>query len=53
MRLYVISGGTIRMAARRSAQQLVQVAAEEDALLLFGHDAAQWQTLRLSPLFYD
>jgi N-acyl homoserine lactone hydrolase len=39
--------------ARESAQRLQQIAAEEDALLLFGHDAAQWQTLRLSPLFYD
>jgi len=39
--------------ARESAQRLQQIAAEEDALLLYGHDAAQWQTLRLSPLFYD
>ncbi len=39
--------------ARESAQRLEQIAAEEDALLLYGHDAAQWQTLRLSPLFYD
>jgi N-acyl homoserine lactone hydrolase len=39
--------------ARESAQRLQQLAAEEDALLLYGHDAAQWQTLRLSPLFYD
>lgn len=39
--------------ARRSAQRLQQLTADEDALLLYGHDAAQWQTLRLSPLFYD
>ena len=39
--------------ARESAQRLQRIAAEEDALLLYGHDAAQWQTLRLSPRFYD
>lgn len=39
--------------ARESAQRLQQIAAQEDALLLYGHDAAQWQTLRLSPRFYD
>jgi len=39
--------------ARESAQRLQQIAAQEDALLVYGHDAAQWQTLRLSPGFYD
>jgi N-acyl homoserine lactone hydrolase len=39
--------------ARQSAQHLQRVAAEEDALLLYGHDADQWRTLRLSPQFYD
>jgi N-acyl homoserine lactone hydrolase len=39
--------------ARRSAVHLQQIAAEENALLLFGHDADQWRTLRLSPHFYD
>jgi len=39
--------------ARGSAQRLQQIAAQEDALLLYGHDAAQWQTLRVSPRFYD
>ena len=39
--------------ARESAQRLQQIAAEEDALLLYGHDAAQWQTLQLSPRFYE
>ncbi len=39
--------------ARESAQRLQRIAAQEDALLLYGHDATQWQTLRLSPRFYD
>ena len=39
--------------ARESAQRLVELAADENALLLYGHDTAQWETLRLSPLFYD
>jgi N-acyl homoserine lactone hydrolase len=39
--------------ARESAQRLQEVAAHEDAVLLYGHDAGQWQTLRLSPRFYD
>lgn len=40
-------------AARESAELLQRIAAEENALLLFGHDADQWRTLRLSPAFYD
>src|ERR1051326_2254832 len=39
--------------ARESARRLQQIAAHEDALLLYGHDAAPWPTLRLSPRFYD
>jgi N-acyl homoserine lactone hydrolase len=39
--------------ARASAQRLQQIAAKESALLLYGHDAAQWRTLQLSPRFYD
>ncbi len=39
--------------ARQSAQRLEAIAEEENALLLYGHDAGQWQTLRLSPRFYD
>jgi N-acyl homoserine lactone hydrolase len=39
--------------ARRSAYHLQQIAAENNALLLFGHDADQWRTLRLAPHFYD
>jgi N-acyl homoserine lactone hydrolase len=39
--------------ARRSAERLQEIASEENALLLFGHDADQWRTLRRSPDFYD
>jgi N-acyl homoserine lactone hydrolase len=39
--------------ARDSARRLQQIAADENAVLLFGHDASQWATLRLSPRFYD
>jgi N-acyl homoserine lactone hydrolase len=39
--------------ARRSARRLLRIAEDEDALLLFGHDAGQWRELRLSPDFYD
>lgn len=39
--------------ARRSARYLQRLAADEDALLLFGHDAAQWRTLRIAPDFYE
>jgi N-acyl homoserine lactone hydrolase len=40
-------------AARQSALHLQSIAAERNALLLLGHDPDQWQTLRLSPKFYD
>ena len=39
--------------AGESARRLQQIAVEENALLLYGHDAAQWQTLERSPRFYD
>jgi N-acyl homoserine lactone hydrolase len=39
--------------ARASAQRLVRLAEDEHAALWFGHDAAQWSTLRLSPQGYD
>ena len=39
--------------ARRSAHELQRLAAERNALLLYGHDIDQWQELRLSPAFYD
>lgn len=39
--------------ARASAQRLQQLATEKDALLLYGHDASQWETIHLSPRFYD
>jgi N-acyl homoserine lactone hydrolase len=40
-------------AARHSAHRLQQLAQEKNALLLYGHDPEQWQTLRLSPNYYD
>ena len=40
-------------AARHSGHHLQQLAAEKSALLLYGHDTDQWQTLRLSPNYYD
>ena len=39
--------------ARASAARLVQIAREERALLVYGHDPDQWQTLRRAPAFYD
>jgi N-acyl homoserine lactone hydrolase len=38
---------------RRSTQKLVDLAAREQALILFAHDAEQWRTLRHSPEYYD
>lgn len=38
--------------ARSSAQRLLQLAAEEGALLVYGHDPAQWATLRRAPDVY-
>jgi len=39
-------------AARASAQRLVDLARHENARLLYGHDPAQWATLRRAPDFY-
>jgi N-acyl homoserine lactone hydrolase len=39
--------------ARASARRLVDLARTERALLIFGHDPAQWETLRKSPEYYD
>ncbi len=39
-------------AARASAQRLQALAEERNAMLLFGHDPQQWQTLKKSPEFY-
>lgn len=39
--------------ARSSAQKLLRIAQEENAMLIYGHDPAQWETLRRAPLFYS
>ena len=39
--------------ARRSGERLAEIAKREGALLIFGHDPAQWAGLRMSPEFYD
>jgi N-acyl homoserine lactone hydrolase len=39
--------------AKESAAKLVRIAREEDALMVYGHDPDQWQTLRKAPEFYD
>jgi N-acyl homoserine lactone hydrolase len=38
---------------RDSAHRVMQLAAAEHAMLIYGHDPAQWQTLRKAPEFYD
>ena len=40
-------------AARASARRLQQIAERERARLVYGHDRAQWASLRPSPQFYD
>jgi N-acyl homoserine lactone hydrolase len=40
-------------AARESALRLTRLAAEEDALLVYGHDPGQWGELRRAPESYD
>jgi N-acyl homoserine lactone hydrolase len=42
-----------RAAAARSAQTLFAVQAKHDAMLIYGHDPAQWPGLRKAPAFYD
>ena len=39
--------------AHRSGHRLAEIAEREGALLVFGHDPAQWATFRLSPEYYD
>lgn len=39
--------------ARASAHRLVDLARQERGLLIFGHDPAQWETLRTSPEYYE
>jgi N-acyl homoserine lactone hydrolase len=39
--------------ARASARRLVDLARHEHGLLIFGHDPAQWETLRKAPEYYD
>ncbi len=40
-------------AARTSTIKLLDVAKREGALVIFGHDGAQWQTLKKAPDYYD
>jgi N-acyl homoserine lactone hydrolase len=39
--------------ARQSAEQLMAIAKAHNAFVIYGHDPAQWPTLRKAPLFYD
>ena len=36
-----------------SARKLIDIARREQALVIFGHDAEQWQTLKKAPEFYS
>lgn len=38
---------------RASTRRLVELARAENALIVHGHDAAQWRTLRVAPEYYD
>jgi N-acyl homoserine lactone hydrolase len=40
-------------AARESAQKLRRLAEKENALMVYGHDPGQWETLRRAPAYYD
>lgn len=40
-------------ALRDSTRKLVALAGQENALIIHGHDAAQWATLRTAPGYYD
>ncbi len=35
-----------------SAEKLMAIAEQEDAFIIYGHDPAQWETLRKAPEFY-
>jgi len=39
--------------ARASARRLMELARAERAMLVYGHDPAQWATLRKAPQYYD
>ena len=39
--------------SRASARRLLELAAAERAFLIYGHDPAQWATLRKAPAYYD
>jgi N-acyl homoserine lactone hydrolase len=39
--------------ARFHAQRLMELAAERNALVIYGHSPEQWPTLRKAPAFYD
>ncbi|RYG54899.1 hypothetical protein EON80_31390 [bacterium] len=38
---------------RASTRKLAEIAQREGALIIHGHDAKQWPTLKHSPEFYD
>ncbi|MEW2252409.1 N-acyl homoserine lactonase family protein [Streptomyces sp. NPDC058733] len=38
---------------RQSTRKLVDLARAENALIVHGHDAEQWKTLRVAPEYYD
>ncbi len=38
--------------ARHSAERLLALAAEEQAMIIYGHDPVQWPTLRKAPDYY-
>ncbi len=40
-------------AARVSSRKLTEIAARENATIIYGHDPAQWSGLRLAPAYYD
>jgi hypothetical protein len=39
--------------AKESAEKLKRIPAETNATMLYGHDVAQWKTLRRAPHYYD
>ena len=39
--------------ARREAARIIAIARQRRAFVIFGHDPAQWPTLRKAPSFYD
>jgi N-acyl homoserine lactone hydrolase len=47
------AGAEDAAAARASAARLMALAAAERAVVIWGHDPAQWPALRKAPDFYD